>query len=88
MLAGITSNAEFLGLVSQVISSLTLCQVASRWQWTVDADPVFFVFLVFLDRMLCLRSLRKEVPRLGVELELQLPAYATATAIPDPYLTH
>ena len=24
-----------------------------------------------------------EVPRLGVELELQLPAYATATAIPD-----
>ena len=25
-----------------------------------------------------------EVPRLGVELELQLPAYATATAMPDP----
>ena len=25
-----------------------------------------------------------EVPRLGVESELQLPAYATATAIPDP----
>ena len=24
-----------------------------------------------------------EVPRLGVESELQLPAYATATAIPD-----
>ena len=24
-----------------------------------------------------------EVPRLGVKLELQLPAYATATAIPD-----
>ena len=24
-----------------------------------------------------------EVPRLGVELELQLPAYATATATPD-----
>ena len=24
------------------------------------------------------------VPRLGVELELQLPAYTTATAIPDP----
>ena len=24
-----------------------------------------------------------EVPRLGVELELQLPAYATATAMPD-----
>ena len=25
-----------------------------------------------------------EVPRLGVELELQLPAYSTATAKPDP----
>ena len=25
-----------------------------------------------------------EVPRLGVECELQLPAYTTATAIPDP----
>ena len=25
-----------------------------------------------------------EVPRLGVELELQLPAYATATAMQDP----
>ena len=25
-----------------------------------------------------------EVPRLGVKLELQLPAYTTATAIPDP----
>ena len=27
-----------------------------------------------------------EVPRLGVELELQLPAYTTATAMPDPSL--
>ena len=25
-----------------------------------------------------------EVPRLEIEMELQLPAYATATAIPDP----
>ena len=25
-----------------------------------------------------------EVPRLGVELEVQLQAYTTATAIPDP----
>jgi len=25
-----------------------------------------------------------EVPRLGVELELQLLAYVTATAMPDP----
>ena len=25
-----------------------------------------------------------EVPRLGVELELQMPAYTTASATPDP----
>ena len=25
-----------------------------------------------------------EIPRLGVELELQLPAYTVATAVPDP----
>ena len=25
-----------------------------------------------------------EVPKLGVKLELQLPAYATAAAMPDP----
>ena len=25
-----------------------------------------------------------EVPRLGVQLELQLPAYTTATVMPDP----
>ena len=25
-----------------------------------------------------------EIPRLGVELELQLPSYTTATAMPDP----
>ena len=29
-----------------------------------------------------------EVPRLGVELELQLPAYTTTTATPDPSLVY
>ena len=36
----------------------------------------FFFFLVFLGPHLQ----HMEVPRLGVEVELQLPAYATATA--------
>ena len=38
----------------------------------------FFDFLSF-----CL-SRHVEVPRLGVELELEPPAYTTATAMPDP----
>ena len=32
----------------------------------------------------CLSKQHMEVPRLGVESELQLPAYTTATATPDP----
>jgi len=43
---------------------------------------LFFLFCLFLE----LYPPHKEVPRLGVqlELELQLPAYITATAMPDP----
>ena len=40
------------------------------------------IFLVFLG--LHLRKFPKEIPRLGVELELQLLAYTTATAKQDP----
>ena len=39
-----------------------------------------FLFFVFF---LGLHLWYMEVPRLGVELELKLPAYATATAMPD-----
>ena len=39
----------------------------------------FFFFLVFL----ALYLWHVEVPRLEIESELQLPAYTTATAIPD-----
>ena len=42
----------------------------------------FFFFLVFLG--LC--PWQMEVPKLGVEMELPLLAYATATAMPDPSL--
>jgi len=41
---------------------------------------IFFLSFVFLGP----HSQHMEVPRLGVQLELQLPAYATATATPDP----
>ena len=41
---------------------------------------LFFLFVCFLGPSLW----HMEVPRLGVELELQLPAYATTTAMPDP----
>ena len=44
----------------------------------------FFVFLLFLGQLLR----HMEVPRLGVELELQLPACTTATATLDPSRAH
>ena len=45
---------------------------------TYDGNQLFFFFFLgpHLQHM--------EIPRLGVELELQLPAYNTATAMPDP----
>ena len=59
-----------------------------------DKDLFFFSFLLpsflsflsasFLPSFLGPYLLRMEVPRLGVKLELQLPAYTTATAMPDP----
>ena len=39
---------------------------------------------MYLFCFLGLHSEHIEVPRLGVQLELQLPAYSTATAVPDP----
>ena len=40
--------------------------------------------LLFFSPSLELHLWHMEVPRLGIELELQLPAYTTATATPDP----
>ena len=45
--------------------------------WLVS---LYFIFLSFLG----LHLWHMEIPRLGVELELRLPAYATVAAIPDP----
>ena len=43
------------------------------------SSPALFFFPLLLEA--CLQHM--EVPRLGVELELQLPAYVTAIATPD-----
>ena len=42
--------------------------------------PSFFFFFFFLE----LHLWHMEVLRLGIDSELQLPAYTTATATPDP----
>ena len=45
-----------------------------------QSDPVIHIFLLFLEPHLW----HKEALRLGVELEIQLPAYTTAVAMGDP----
>ena len=42
---------------------------------------LFFIFLYFKRNA---TPWHMEVPRLGVQSERQLPAYTTATAMPDP----
>ena len=46
-------------------------------------NPGFFVGLFFHFCLLRPYLLHMEVPRLGVQSELQLPAYTTATAMPE-----
>ena len=64
-----------------------LMKVARFWKSIRDQKScsVFFFFFFFFWSFVLLgpHSQRMEVPRLGVELELQLPAYTTATATPD-----
>ena len=45
-----------------------------------------FVFIIIVFCFLGLHPQHMKVPRLGVQLELQLPTYTTATATPDPSL--
>ena len=48
--------------------------------------PLFIYLFFWLFCVLGLHPQHMEVLGLGVILELQLPAYATATAMPDPSL--
>ena len=71
-----------LALEADIVSHLELVfQVKSVYQYSL-----FFVCLyiyLFSFFFLRLNPWNTEVPRLGVESELYLPAYVTATATPD-----
>ena len=49
-----------------------------------QSDQIFFLIFIYLFCFLGLQVWHMEAPRLGVKWDLQLPAYATATAVPDP----
>ena len=52
------------------------------------ATVLLFVFVCLLFVFSSPHLQHREAPRLGVELEPQLPAYTTATAMPDPSHIH
>ena len=60
-------------------SDFTLCKFSSLYSIFFLVLLISFFFLVFLGP----HPWHMEVPRLGVESELQLPAYTTATEMPD-----
>ena len=50
----------------------------------IQQDPIAYPLFYLSFVLLGLHPWHMEVPRLGVELELKLLAYTTATAMPDP----
>ena len=45
---------------------------------------IYLHFILFILMFLESHLWHMEVPRLGVELELQMPTYTTTTTMPDP----
>ena len=67
--------------VCSVIPSCHRGSLQKLLQWSLFF--LLFCFVLFF-AFLGLQLQHTEVPRLGVQLELQLPAYATATAMRHP----
>ena len=85
---------------SQAGDWCVLQQWLELWQWqhwnrnplrhTGAPIGLFRVFCLFICLFVCFLGphlWHMEVPRLGVDMELQLPAYTTATAMPDSNTT-
>ena len=78
-LQGFTSSVRIVWWQGGCVSLLTLWV---RVGWYKKSELLFFFF--FFGLLLGPYLQHMEVPRLGVESELQLPAYTIATAISDP----
>ena len=71
-----TLLVEHLSKMTIFVSLKEITRFQMKLHYSKDSYIFFFFGGLHLQHM--------EVPRLGVELELQLPAYATATALSDP----
>ena len=80
--SSVNRNGESRGLclVSHIrLKCVLLCYPTSKRHW-VSCDFSLGIYFFFLWP----HVRHMEVPRLGVKSELHLPAYNTATAMPDP----
>ena len=73
----IRSRHDFLTIVNKLIENFKSKKIII---FSCLTDLNIYLFIVFLE----LHLQHMEVPRLGVESELQLPAYIIATATQDP----
>ena len=63
-----------------------VCPEREKYHTALVLPPVFSFFLFSFCLFRAALRRHMEVPRLGVESQLQLPAYTTATAMPDSSL--
>ena len=76
-----TSHMAYTLETLMLITSISVCLLPPTG-YSLHSHPFFFFFPFFC--VLWLNPRHVEVPRIGVESELQLQAYTTATATPDP----
>ena len=74
----LTKRLNLVQVITSLKGMLAYDRRLTIWRFS------FFIFFVFSGPY----PQHMEVPRLGVQLELQLPAHATATAMPDPSDLH
>ena len=73
---------DLIGLKSTILLFVLNCLACFLFYFSIFLNWV--VFIIYLFCFLGPHPQHMEVPRLGVKSELQLPAYATATATSDP----
>jgi len=68
------------GTVQNAVMSSRILSGIELFAFALNLPHIFFFLFVFLEP----HPWHMKVPSLGVELEIQLPAYTTATAMRDP----
>ena len=76
--------AEFPSFLRLNNMPACVCTLSTSLRYCVFVKKLYLLIYLLIYCFLGLYLQHMEVPRLEGELELQLPAYITATAVPDP----